>query len=68
VLKGTRWYDEPNTMSQGTAFHDSSSGTTPSYDFVARTKHVMPPANSTFAGVPLSSDPSPVLAPGYVPV
>jgi hypothetical protein len=68
VLKGTRRYDEPNTMSQGTAFHDSSSGTTPSYDFVARTKHVMPPANPTFAGVPLSSDPSPVLAPGYVPV
>jgi hypothetical protein len=55
-------------MSQGTAFHDSSSGTTPSYDFVARAKHVMPPANPSFAGVPLSSNPSPVLAPGYIPV
>jgi hypothetical protein len=53
-------------MSQGTAFHDSNSTTTPSYDFVARPKNVMPGANPNFAGVPLPQPTAP-LAQGFVP-
>jgi hypothetical protein len=60
-------------MTQGTAFqnqpagfHDSSSTTTPSYDFVARPKNVMPPANPTFAGIPIAERAKP-LAQAFVP-
>jgi hypothetical protein len=60
-------------MTQGTAFqnqpagfHDSSSTTTPSYDFVARPKNVMPPANPTFAGRPIADQAKP-LAQAFVP-
>jgi hypothetical protein len=60
-------------MTQGTAFqnqpagfHDSSSTTTPSYDFVARPKNVLPPANPTFAGRPMADQAKP-LAQAFVP-
>lgn len=49
------------------SYHDSSSGTTPAYDFVARPKHALPPSNATFASIPLSGQPAPTLAPGFVP-
>ena len=49
------------------SFHDSSSTTTPAYDFVARPKHALPPSNSSFASIPLPSQPAPTLAPGFVP-
>jgi hypothetical protein len=49
------------------SFHDSSSTTTPAYDFVARPKHALPPTNASFASIPLPDKPAPVLAPGFVP-
>jgi hypothetical protein len=49
------------------AFHESSSTTTPSYDFVARPKGLAPPANSSFAGVPLSTAANKPLAQAFVP-
>lgn len=54
-------------MSPGTAFHDTTSTTSPAYDFIARPKTVSSSGNSTFAGVPLSTEPAAVLAPGYLP-
>ncbi len=55
-------------MRQGTsAFHDSTSTTTPSYDFVARPKSYAPAANSSFAGVPVSTASNRPLAQAFVP-
>lgn len=54
-------------MSPGTAFHDTTSTTSPSYDFVARPKSAAPSGNPTFAGVPVAVQPAAVLAPGYLP-
>jgi hypothetical protein len=51
---------------QPAGFHDSSSTTTPGYDFVARPKNVKPPANPTFAGVPVGEQRKP-LAQAFVP-
>jgi hypothetical protein len=53
-------------MTKGTAFHDTSSTSTPAYDFVAKPKNLMPSGNATFAGIPLGPEKAP-LAPGYVP-
>jgi hypothetical protein len=49
------------------SFHDSSSTTTPAYDFVARPKHALPPSNATFASIPLPAKPAATLAQGFVP-
>jgi hypothetical protein len=51
---------------QAAGFHDSASTTTPSYDFVARPKKLMPSANPTFAGVPVADQSKP-LAQAFVP-
>lgn len=51
---------------QPAGFHDSTSATTPAYDFVARPKKVMPPGNPTFAGVPMAEQRKP-LAQAFVP-
>src|SRR4051794_21625029 len=59
----------PDIMTARTSFHDTStgSGSTPGYDFVARPKNVTPGSSSSFAGVPISTEPAAVLAAGYVP-
>jgi hypothetical protein len=49
------------------SYNDSSSATTPAYDFVARPKHALPPSNATFASIPLPRTPAATLAPGFVP-
>lgn len=54
-------------MSPGTAFHDTTSTTSPAYDFVARPKNLSSTGNPNFAGVPMAAEPAPVLAPGYLP-
>ncbi len=54
-------------MRLGTSFHESSSTTTPSYDFVARPKSHAPAANSSFGGVPLSTASNRPLADALVP-
>ncbi len=53
-------------MSQGTAFHDTSSTGSPQYDFIARPKNMLPAGNPSFASIPVVPQTA-VLAPGYVP-
>jgi hypothetical protein len=66
VLKRFLNRSETTPMSPGTAFHDTSSSSTPAYDFVARPKSVVPSGNPTFGGMPIAKE-TPTLAPGYVP-
>jgi hypothetical protein len=54
-------------MSQGTAFHDTSSTSVPAYEFVARPKNAMSSGNPTFGGVPIPAQAAAPLAPGYLP-
>src|SRR4051812_17292818 len=55
------------SFTETSSFHDSSSTTTPGYDFIARPKNALPPTNSSFASIPLPDQPAPTLAPGFVP-